>query len=62
MNSMGWLIHQAQPLQLTLEIVAFTIHEDIVDQDDAENTCPEMDVAEHQHESNILVQRGFKIT
>lgn len=42
--------------QLTLEIVTFTVHEDVVDQDDAEDARPEMDVAEHQYESDILAQ------
>lgn len=42
--------------QLTLKIVTFPIHENVVDQNDAEDAGPEMDVTEHKYESNILVQ------
>lgn len=43
--------------QLTLKVVAFSIHENIVDQNDAEDAGPEMNVTEDKHESNILEGR-----
>ena len=39
---------------LTLEVVTFSIHENVVDQDDTEDAGPQMNVTEHQHESNVL--------
>lgn len=40
--------------QLTLKVVTFSIHEDVVDQNDTKDAGPEMNVTEHKHESNIL--------
>lgn len=39
---------------LTLKVVTLPIHEDIVDQYDAEDASPEMDVTEQQRKSHIL--------
>lgn len=39
---------------LTLEIVTFSIHEDVVHQNDTEDARPEVNVTEHKHEPDIL--------
>lgn len=38
----------------TLKVVALSVHEDVVDQDDAEDAGPEVNVAEDEHKSHIL--------
>ena len=42
---------------LTLKVVTFSIHEDVVDHDDTEDAGPEMNVTEHEHKSDILGRR-----
>lgn len=46
--------------RLTLKVVTFSIHEDVVDQNDTEDAGPEMNVTEHKHESNILDKKKRK--
>lgn len=43
--------------ELTLKVVTLPIHEDVVDQDDAEDAGPKMNVTEHKHKSHILDTR-----
>lgn len=38
----------------TLKIVTFSIHEDIIDQNNTEDAGPKMNITEHQHKANIL--------
>lgn len=42
---------------LTLKVVTFSIHEDVVDQNDTEDAGPEMNVTEHKHKPNILEKK-----
>lgn len=42
---------------LTLKVITFPIHEDVVDKDDAEDAGPKMNITEHQHKANILYQK-----
>lgn len=44
--------------KLTLKIIRLAVHEDVVDQDDAEDARPKVQVTEQQHESHILSNRG----
>lgn len=39
---------------LTLKVVTFPIHEDVVHQDDTKDAGPQMNITEHKNESNIL--------
>lgn len=47
---------------LTLKVVTFSIHENVVDQNDTEDASPQMNVAEHKHKSNILGGRRILFT
>lgn len=44
----------------TLKVITFSIHEDVVDQNDAEDTGPEMNITEHKHKANILWGKWFE--
>ena len=38
----------------TLEVITFSVHKNVVDQNDTEDAGPEMDVTEHQHKAHVL--------
>lgn len=46
--------------QLTLKVVTFPIHEDVVDQNDTKDTRPEVNIAEYEHKSNILQEKTLE--
>lgn len=39
---------------LTLKVVTFPIHEDVIDHDYTKDASPKMNIAEHKHKANIL--------
>lgn len=57
-SSAGLRIVEILVLWLTLKVVAFSIHENVVDQNDTEDAGPQMNVTEHKHKSNILRGEG----
>lgn len=40
----------------TLKVIRLSIHKDIVDEDDAEDAGPKMQVTEDEHKANILLK------
>lgn len=46
-------------LVLTLKVVTFSIHEDVVDQNDTENACPKMNITKQKYKPYILLKQYF---
>lgn len=46
--------HDQCLLSLTLKVIRLSIHEDVVDKDDAEDAGPQMQVTEDEQKANIL--------
>lgn len=44
----------------TLKVIRLSVHEDVVDEDDAEDAGPQMQVTEQEHETNILFRKRGK--
>lgn len=47
-------LYDSRLLTLTLKVIRLSVHEDVVDEDDAEDAGPQMQVTEDEHEANIL--------